>query len=167
MTIRPSNPAIHTNKQENYNYNNSYNPQNAQSKKQEKEMSNTLMITQLGPDINLNILEDVFREKCLDCQTSMPEDIKFMESIRLAYIIFPSTAAASKVYDSLNGLIYINGNYYQVDYTPNVMNYNINSSNKAPLTYVQSVSDLNAFTTALETTVHEDWICEFVREILI
>jgi hypothetical protein len=135
--------------------------------KPEKELSNTLMISYLGPDIHLNILEDVFREKCLELQTSMPEDIRFIESIRVAYVIFPSIPSATKVYESIGGSIYINGNYYSIDFTPNVSNniYNPNP-NKTSITYITSVSDYNAYTTAMETTVHEDWICEFVIYLL-
>jgi hypothetical protein len=133
------------------------------SSKHQKELSNTLIISYLGPDINLSILEDVIREICLELQTSMPDDIRFIESIRVAYVIFPSIPAATKVYESLGGFLSINGNSYEIDYTPNVSNnvYNPNP-NKTSITYITSVSDYNAYTTALETTVHEDWICEFV-----
>jgi hypothetical protein len=131
-----------------------------------KELSNTLIISDLGPDINLSILEDIFREKCLDLQTSMPEDIRFLESIRSAYIIFPSIPAATIIFESTLGKILINGNYYNLDFTPNFSNNNnpyIPSQNRPSLTYVTSVNDNSSFTTSMETTVHEDWICEFVK----
>jgi hypothetical protein len=130
-----------------------------------KELSNTLMVSNLGPGINLSIIEDIFYEKCLELQTSMPEDYRFIESLRVAYVIFPSTSTAAKIYETLGGMIYINGNYYTLDFTPNISGNNFNSnSNKTSVTYVTSVTDRSALTTSMETTVHEDWICEFVRK---
>jgi hypothetical protein len=134
-----------------------------------KELSNTLIISDLGPDVNLNILEDVFREKCLDLQTSMPDDIKFLESMRSAYIIFPSIPVATKIYESTLGKIYINANYYELVFTPNFAsnsNPYIPSQNKSSLTYVTSLNDNSQYTTSMETTVHEDWICEFVNKLI-
>jgi len=118
----------------------------------------------LGPDVNLQMLEDVVRDRCLDIQTSMPEDIRYIESLRVAYLIFPSIPVATKVFESLNGIIYINGNYYTIDYTPNLANnhYMNPNQNKTSITYITNISDSSAYTTAMETTVHEDWICEFV-----
>ena len=130
-----------------------------------KELSNTLMVSNLGPGINLSIIEDVFSEKCLELQTSMPEDYRFIDSLRVAYVIFPSTSAAAKIYEILGGLIYINGNNYSMDFTPNLSSNNLTQNlNKTSVTYVTSVTDKSALTTSMETTVHEDWICEFVRK---
>ena len=132
----------------------------------EKELSNTLIISDLGPDISQSILEDVIREKCLIQQTSMPEDIRFLESIRVAYVIFPSIPAATKIYESLMGSIYINGNNYLIDFTPNFSNNYTPTQNKSSVTYITSVNDNSAYTTSMETTVHEDWICEIVLFII-
>lgn len=128
----------------------------------DKELSNTLMVSDLGPDIDLNVLEEVFNEKCLQLQTSMPEDFRFIESLRVAYIIFPSIPVATKIYESSGGTIHINGNIYKLDFTPNLNNYNTHQTTNKSITYITNVSEYSPYTTAMETTVHEDWICEFV-----
>jgi hypothetical protein len=120
------------------------------------------MIADLGPYINLTVLEEVFNEKCIQLQTSMPEDIRFLESLRAAYIIFPSIPVAAKVYESTGGVIYINGNNYKIEYTPNYTSNIHNQTSSKSITYLKNASDYSPFTTAMETTVHEDWICEFV-----
>jgi hypothetical protein len=53
----------------------------------------------LGPDINAKIVEEVFGERCIEIGTSLPEDIRFIEVLRVAYIIFPSIQACCKVFD--------------------------------------------------------------------
>lgn len=96
----------------------------------------------------------------------MSEDIRFLESMRSAYIIFPSIPVATKIFESTMGKIYINGNYYDMQFTPNFsINNNpyIPSQNRQSLTYVTSLNDSSHITTTMETTVHEDWICEFVN----
>lgn len=120
----------------------------------------------LGPDVNLEMLEDTVRDRCLEIQTSMPDDIRFIESLRTAYLIFPSIPVATKVYESLNGFILINNKNYKIDYTPNLANnhYMNPNQNKTSITYITNISDSSAYTTAMETTVHEDWICEFVLD---
>jgi hypothetical protein len=69
----------------------------------------------------------------------------------------------------LGGSILINGHYYKIDFTPNnIVNQNNNNNlnpNKTSITYITNVSDYNNYTTAMETTVHEDWICEYVCNI--
>ncbi len=112
------------------------------------------------------MLEDVVRDRCLEIQTSMPDDIRLIESLGSAYLIFPSIPVATKVYESLNGLIFINGKNYKIDYTPNLANnhYMNHNQNKTSITYITNISDSSAYTTAMETTVHEDWICEFVLD---
>jgi hypothetical protein len=134
--------------------------------KETKELSNTLMISELGPDVNLSILDDVIRDKCLELQTSMPEDIRFMESIHLAFVVMPSIPAATKLYECLRGSIYINGNYYPLKYTPNLTSNSSVNQNKTSTTYITSLNENSAYTTSMETTVHEDWICEFVNLFL-
>lgn len=68
------------------------------------------------------------------------------------------------IIQSLNGTIHINGHYYEVDYTPNVSSnyYNNPNQNKTSVTYITNISDHQSYTTSMETTVHEDWICEYV-----
>lgn len=112
------------------------------------------------------MLEDVVRDRCLDIQTSMPDDIRLIESLKVAYLIFPSIPVATKVIENLKGQIYVNGNYYKIDYTPNLANnhYMNPNQNKTSITYITNISDSSAYTTAMETTVHEDWICEFVLD---
>lgn len=134
---------------------------------EQKEVSNTFIISELGPDINLNSLEEVLQEKCLQLQTSMPEDIRFMESIRVAFIVMPSIPAATKLYESLGGCIYLNGNYYRFNYTPNLTNNSNIQQNKTSTTYITSLNENSTYTTSMETTVHEDWICEFVKNLII
>ena len=110
------------------------------------------------------MLEEVIRDRCLDIQTSMPDDIRLIDSLRVAYLIFPSIPVATKVYEKLNGSIYINNQNYKIDYTPNLANnhYMNPNQNKTSITYITNISDSSSYTTAMETTVHEDWICEFV-----
>ncbi len=112
----------------------------------------------------MEILEDTIRNFCINFQTSMPEDIRFIESLNIAYIIFPSIPVATKVYESLNGNILINGHNYIMDFTPNLANNYLSNQNqnKTSITYITNYNDNSAYTTAMETTVHEDWICEFV-----
>lgn len=129
----------------------------------EKEPSNTLLISDLGPDINKDILEDIFREKCLDCHTSMPDNIIQVPDLRIAYVIFPSISVCMHVYESLQGRILINGNFYILSYTPNLQQ----NASKESVTYVTHLTDSNAFTTSMETIVHEDWFCEYVWKIHI
>lgn len=136
-----------------YNYNN-----NNQNIQKTKEPSNTFILSNLGPDINNEILEDIFREKCLEAETSMPEDIRLIESLNLAYIIFPSISVAMKLYEKLNGKIIINGSLYNLSYTPNTQQIN---NNRESITYVTHLIDNNSYTTSMETTVHEDWYCEY------
>lgn len=99
----------------------------------------------------------------------MPEDIRFIESLNLAYIIFPSIPVATKVFESFNGFILINGHNYKIDFTPNLANNHLISQNqnKTSITYITNYNDNSAYTTAMETTVHEDWICEFVLCLFI
>jgi hypothetical protein len=56
-------------------------------------------VSDLGPQINAKILEEVFSEKCIEVGTSLPENIRFIEALRLAYIIFPSVQACTKIFD--------------------------------------------------------------------
>jgi hypothetical protein len=124
------------------------------------------LVTELGADISHNILEDVFREKCIAIGTSMPEDIRCIDAIKLAYIIFPSISVCNKVYEALNGSILINGHNYKLDFTPNISAHQYNLTNPKKMntqTFITNVSDQNNYTTSMETTVHEDWICEYVR----
>lgn len=124
----------------------------------EKEPSNTLMVSDLGPDISKDILEDIFREKCISFHTSMPDDIIQVPDLRIAYVIFPSISVCMHVFESLQGKIYINGNFYLLSYTPNLQQ----NPTKESITYVTHLTDSNAFTTSMETIVHEDWFCEYV-----
>lgn len=157
-----------------YSYNNSNNNTSQSTKKEiprnisntkldiaqekEKEPSNTLLITNLNPSIHQELLQDIFREKCLDFKTSMPEDIRIIEDLKIAYIIFPSISICMTVYESLQGKIFINGTLYPLSYTPNLQQ----NTNKESITYVTHLTDSNLFTTSMETIVHEDWFCEYV-----
>jgi len=118
------------------------------------------MISNLGLEVTTSVIEDVIREKCLSFETSMPEDVHLIESLRVAYVVFPSVQAATKIFEGLSGTININGNYYSIVFTPNVKN-SANDSNKTSITYITNITDHNTYTTAMETTVHEDWICDY------
>ena len=126
-----------------------------------KEPSNTLLISNLGADINKEILDDIFREKCIELQTSVPEDIRLIESLGIAYIIFPSIPVCTLVYECLKGKILINGNYYYLNFTPNLTNNNFTGNPHESVTYVTHINKANNFQTSMETTVHEDWYCEY------
>ena len=112
------------------------------------------MITQI------EILEDIFREKSLNLQISMPVDIRLVEALNIAYIIFPSVTSCVMVHNSLiNQKILINGKYFPVQFSPNLTsNY---SNNRDTLTYVTQISSNTSLTTSMETTVHEDWYCVY------
>ena len=140
---------------------NSYNPLPNISKTRipEKEPSNTLLVTDLGLDITKDIIEDIFREKCIMFHTSMPDDIIQVPELRIAYVVFPSISVCMHVYESLQGKIYINGNFYMLSFTPNLQQ----NPTKESITYVTHLTDSNAFTTSMETIVHEDWFCEYVN----
>lgn len=97
-------------------------------------------------------------------QTSMTEGIHYIESLNCAYVVFPSIDSAEKVYEYLNGKIYIKGNTYSVQYSPDGKKASCNDydKNKSTYTYFTNVTDFPTYTAAMETTVHEDWICEYV-----
>jgi hypothetical protein len=126
-----------------------------------KEPSNTLLISNLGADINKEILDDIFREKCIELQTSVPEDIRLIESLGIAYVIFPSIPVCTLVYECLKGKILINGNYYYLNFTPNLTNNNFSGNPHDSVTYVTHINKANNYQTSMETTVHEDWYCEY------
>ena len=102
----------------------------------------------------------IFREKCIELQTSVPEDIRLIESLGIAYVIFPSIPVCTFVYECLKGKILINGNYYYLNFTPNLTN-NLNGNSHDSVTYVTHINKANNFQTSMETTVHEDWYCEY------
>ena len=126
-----------------------------------KEPSNTLLISNLGADINKEILDDIFREKCIELQTSVPDDIRLIESLGIAYIIFPSIPVCTLVFECLKGKILINGNYYYLNFTPNLTTNNFAGNPHESVTYVTHINKANNFQTSMETTVHEDWYCEY------
>ena len=159
-----SNP--NNNKNNNINQNNinniqttSQNIQKEKEKEKEKEEpSNTLLITDLDTNITKEILEDIFREKCLKLQISLPIDIRVVEPLNIAYIIFPSITSCVVVSNSLlNQKILINGKYFPVQFSPNLTSKY--SNNRDTLTYVTQISSNTNLTTSMETTIHEDWYC--------
>lgn len=143
----------------NQNKNNSQtNNQNNQNQKEEP--SNTILITDLDTNITKETLEDIFRDKCLKLQISMPVDIRLVEALNIAYVIFPSITSCVIVYNSLlNQKILINGKYFPVQFSPNLTQKY--SNNRDTLTYVTQISSNTSLTTSMETTVHEDWYCVY------
>ena len=136
------------------------NPQNIQKEKEKEkeEPSNTLLITDLDTNITKEVLEDIFREKCLKLQISLPIDIRLVEALNSAYIIFPSITSCVVVFNSFfNEKILINGKYFPVQFSPNLtQKYN---NNRDTMTYVTQISSNTNLTTSMETTIHEDWYC--------
>ena len=166
---KPNNTNNTFNQNQNQNTNNvNYNNQNqnqsqtqTQNKQQQKEEpSNTILITDLDTNITKETLEDIFREKCLRLQISMPVDIRLIEALNIAYIMFPSVTSCVIVYNSLlNQKILINGKYFPIQFSPNLTSkYN---NNRDTLTYVTQISSNTSLTTSMETTVHEDWYCVY------
>jgi hypothetical protein len=166
---KPNNTNNTFNQNQNQNTNNvNYNNQNqnqsqtqTQNKQQQKEEpSNTILITDLDTNITKETLEDIFREKCLRLQISMPVDIRLIEALNIAYIMFPSVTSCVIVYNSLlNQKILINGKYFPIQFSPNLTSkYN---NNRYTLTYVTQISSNTSLTTSMETTVHEDWYCVY------
>ena len=158
------------NKMNNNNQNNNNNNNNSQTnnhsqnqnqnQSQKEEPSNTILITDLDTNITKETLEDIFREKCLKLQISMPIDIRLVEALNIAYIIFPSVTSCVIVYNSLvNQKILINGKYFQVQFSPNLTSKY--SNNRDTLTYVTQISSNTSLTKSMETTVHEDWYCVY------
>ena len=129
-----------------------------EKEREKEEPSNTILITDLDTNITKEILEDIFHEKCLKLQISLPSDIRLVEALNIAYIIFPSITSCVVVYNSLlNQKILINGKYYPVQFSPNLtQKYN---NNRDTLTYVTQISSNTNLTTSMETTIHEDWYC--------
>ena len=158
--MNKNNNMNNPNNQNNQNTNNTQDNKQNQSQKQKEEPSNTLLITDLDTNITKEILEDIFREKSLNLQISMPVDIRLVEALNIAYIIFPSVTSCVMVYNSLiNQKILINGKYFPVQFSPNLTsNY---SNNRDTLTYVTQISSNTSLTTSMETTVHEDWYCVY------
>ena len=152
-----------TNNNNNAQTNNQNQNQNQSIKEKEKEKeepSNTILITDLDTNITKDTLEDIFREKCLKLQISMPIDIRIVEALNIAYIIFPSVTSCVIVYNSLvNKKILINGKYFPVQFSPNLTSKY--SNNRDTLTYVTQISSNTSLTTSMETTVHEDWYCVY------
>ena len=142
----------------NMSNNNQNNDNNIKKEKEKEEPSNTILITDLDTNITKEVLEDIFREKCLKLQISLPIDIRLVEALNIAYIIFPSITSCVVVYNSLlNQKILINGKYFPVQFSPNLtQKYN---NNRDTLTYVTQISSNTNLTTSMETTIHEDWYC--------
>ena len=153
------NPMNKNNNMNNQNKNNNQtNNQNNQNQKEEP--SNTILITDLDTNITKETLEDIFRDKCLKLQISMPIDIRLVEALNIAYVIFPSITSCVIVYNSLlNQKILINGKYFPVQFSPNLTQKY--SNNRDTLTYVTQISSNTSLTTSMETTVHEDWYCVY------
>ncbi len=147
------------NNQTNNNSQNNNQTQN-QNKAQKEEPSNTILITDLDTNITKETLEEIFRDKCIKLQVSMPIDIRLVEALNIAYIIFPSVTSCVIVYNSLfNQKILINGKYFPVQFSPNLTQKY--SNNRDTLTYVTQISSNTSLTTSMETTVHEDWYCVY------
>lgn len=90
----------------------------------------------------------------------MPVDIRLVEALNIAYVIFPSITSCVIVYNSLlNQKILINGKYFPVQFSPNLTQKY--SNNRDTLTYVTQISSNTSLTTSMETTVHEDWYCVY------
>ena len=150
------------NKNNNINNQNKNNNQtnNQNNQNQKEEPSNTILITDLDTNITKETLEDIFRDKCLKLQISMPIDIRLVEALNIAYVIFPSITSCVIVYNSLlNQKILINGKYFPVQFSPNLTQKY--SNNRDTLTYVTQISSNTSLTTSMETTVHEDWYCVY------
>jgi hypothetical protein len=150
------------NKNNNMNNQNKNNNQtnNQNNQNQKEEPSNTILITDLDTNITKETLEDIFRDKCLKLQISMPVDIRLVEALNIAYVIFPSITSCVIVYNSLlNQKILINGKYFPVQFSPNLTQKY--SNNRDTLTYVTQISSNTSLTTSMETTVHEDWYCVY------
>ena len=150
------------NKNNNMNNQNKNNNQtnNQNNQNQKEEPSNTILITDLDTNITKETLEDIFRDKCLKLQISMPIDIRLVEALNIAYVIFPSITSCVIVYNSLlNQKILINGKYFPVQFSPNLTQKY--SNNRDTLTYVTQISSNTSLTTSMETTVHEDWYCVY------
>ena len=150
------------NKNNNINNQNKNNNQtnNQNNQNQKEEPSNTILITDLDTNITKETLEDIFRDKCLKLQISMPVDIRLVEALNIAYVIFPSITSCVIVYNSLlNQKILINGKYFPVQFSPNLTQKY--SNNRDTLTYVTQISSNTSLTTSMETTVHEDWYCVY------
>ena len=157
-----ANNQINNNNNNNYIQNNNHtqNQNNNQNQAQKEEPSNTILITDLDTNITKDTLEDIFREKCLKLQISMPIDIRLLEALNIAYIIFPSVTSCVTVYNSLvNQKILINGKYFPIQFSPNLTQKY--SNNRDTLTYVTQISSNTSLTTSMETTVHEDWYCVY------
>ena len=136
------------------------NQNNNKNQNQKEEPSNTILITDLDTNITKETLEDIFRDKCLKLQISMPIDIRLVEALNIAYVIFPSVTSCVIVYNSLlNQKILINGKYFPVQFSPNLTQKY--SNNRDTLTYVTQISSNTSLTTSMETTVHEDWYCVY------
>ena len=147
------------NKNNNINNQNKNNNQ-TNNQNQKEEPSNTILITDLDTNITKETLEDIFRDKCLKLQISMPIDIRLVEALNIAYVIFPSITSCVIVYNSLlNQKILINGKYFPVQFSPNLTQKY--SNNRDTLTYVTQISSNTSLTTSMETTVHEDWYCVY------
>ena len=94
---------------------------NNQNQAQKEEPSNAILITDLDTNTTKDTLEDIFRNKCLKLQISMPIDIRLLEALNIAYIIFPSVTSCVIVYNSLaNQKILINGKYFPIQFSPNL-----------------------------------------------
>ena len=147
------------NKKQNTQYQNYLNLNQQSTSEENNEPSNTLLITDLPSDITKETLEEIFNEKCLLLQTSMPIDIRIIEALGIAYIIFPSVNNCITVFNSLqNNKININNKFYSVNFSPNLVQ---NSYNRDTMTYVKEIDTDPFMKASMETTVHEDWYCVY------
>lgn len=88
----------------------------------------------------------------------VPIEIKIVEALKVAYIIFDNTFESKRFSKTLSGVISINSKDYRLEYAPTSNNIKVDSS--------QNYSKRHHKDPNSKVIVHEDWICEFVRIFL-
>jgi hypothetical protein len=141
-----------------------------------KDPSNTLMLSNLTPDITDNHVKMYFKNLAISLGGGDPDDIQLIPALKTCYVKFSSIFTAQKFFQASEGKIILNGtDFVDVQFTPTNLNTSSslgggNSGIYAGNIFQKQIMGIGAqynkeygyLNQGVETTVHEDWLCEFV-----
>lgn len=104
-------------------------------------MKTSLESAEVAPIVTAKI-EKYFNNAAIEAQTSQPNEVRLISTLKTAYVIFPSVEAAKRVLYSLEGTATINGAKIGMDFYQ--MNLMKNKGNSTDANLIQ------------------DWICDKV-----
>ena len=65
----------------------------------------------------------------IEMETSIPDEIKYMGALGMAYVMFPSVDSACKVLNKLEGKVRVNETVFPLDFYPTSL-FNSNNPNQ-------------------------------------